>query len=75
MIFFYSKNDNFITWQEVEAFIKRYQDKVEMERVCWEESVHVNHISVHKEEYTTKLRKFLEKCIKSSLSNKVKAKL
>jgi hypothetical protein len=66
MLFFYCKNDIFIPWKQVEEFMAKYKKKVDVGFVRWEESVHVNHITTHKEEYTTKLRNFVEKCVKRS---------
>lgn len=75
MIFFYCKNDVFIPWQQVEEFMAKYKKKVEVEFVRWDKSVHVNHITAHKDEYTRNLRRFVEKCVKKNANVMPRAKL
>jgi hypothetical protein len=63
-MFIYCKDDKLIPWQDVEKFVGKFREKVEVDTLFWENSVHVNHISTHKEEYISRLRQFVEKCVK-----------
>lgn len=66
-MFIYCKDDKLIPWQQVESFISKFKAaKVEVDTLSWDHSKHVNHITAHKEEYTSRLRNFIEKCVKKT---------
>lgn len=63
-LFLYSKADKLINHADVtEVAEHRKSLGVSVSTICWEDSEHVGHFSVHREAYTNAVYRFIDSCI------------
>ncbi|KAH3693231.1 transmembrane protein 53-like [Dreissena polymorpha] len=64
MLFLYSKSDSVIMYYDIEDMMsQRRALGVHVSSVCWDDTSHVAHLLVHKDEYERACEDFLEYCL------------
>ncbi|EEB10228.1 conserved hypothetical protein [Pediculus humanus corporis] len=72
-LFIYSKNDSLVKFQDIEKFAdKRKNMGIKIEKLCFDDSPHVQHLVTHREKYINTIMKFLQNCLDSSNVTKKK---
>ncbi|KAL0277325.1 UNVERIFIED_CONTAM: hypothetical protein PYX00_004663 [Menopon gallinae] len=64
-LFIYSKNDELVRFEDVEKFISMREKRgIRVERLCLENSPHVQHLITVREQYITTVLNFVHNCLK-----------
>lgn len=69
-LYLYSKADKLVPYSYIEQHIQEgHNHRLDIWSKCWPDSGHVQHFTLHEEEYTTLCHKFLQYCVDSNEMN------
>jgi len=70
-LFLYAVDDKVVNYKLVEQFIDRQKQRgIKVFTKRWDNSVHIQHLRLHPEEYKTEIKKFIQICLNSFADGK-----